>query len=65
MINIKSLLGLDYYTSGLDNFLAEFDKTHPKLSKSQLAEKQKYARIYKLRSDPNYHEKKEDFWDKY
>ena len=69
MINIKSLLNLDYYTSPLDDFLAEFDKNHPKLSSSQRAEIKKYARIYKLRNDPKPAESKnallDKFWDKF
>lgn len=37
-----------HYISDIDIFLQEFDKTHPK-SESQLAEIQKYQRIYALR----------------
>ena len=65
MINIKSLLNLDYYTSPLDEFLEEFDETHPKLSNSQRKEIQKYARIYKLRDDPKQVEAKDTLWDKF
>jgi hypothetical protein len=49
MINIKAWLGLSYFTSALDEFLANFDKSHLKLSASQRLEKEKYARIYQLR----------------
>ena len=37
------------YVSPLDEFLNQFDQEHPKLSKSQQKEKEKYARIYRLR----------------
>jgi hypothetical protein len=46
------------YISDVDIFLQEFDKTHPK-SESQLAEIQKYQRIFALRDKPiaeNVHE---------
>jgi len=36
------------YVSEIDQFLAEFDKTHPKLSASQVREIQKAARITRL-----------------
>jgi hypothetical protein len=49
MINIKDFLNLNYYTSEADQFLAEFDKRHKKLSASQRAEIEKYERIYRLR----------------
>ena len=49
MINIKEFLGLTYYTSKLDEFLAEYGKDHPKLSASQRKEIEKYKRIYALR----------------
>ena len=65
MINIKSLLGLDYYTSPLDIFLKAFDRSHPKLSHSQRAEMQKYARLNKMRNEKNYSEPKDSFWDKF
>jgi hypothetical protein len=62
MINIKSLLGLDYYTSELDQFLTEFSKKHPKLTPNQRKEVQKYERVYRLRDDPQYVEHKSTFW---
>ena len=53
MLNfIKKFLNLTYYISEIDQFLMNFDKTHPRLSASQRAEKEKYARIYKLRDQP-------------
>jgi hypothetical protein len=48
MIHIKTFLGLTYYTSELDKFLAEFNSQH-KQSESQRQEQEKYARIYQLR----------------
>lgn len=65
MINIKSLLGLEYYTSELDKFLADFDASHQRLSPSQRAEIEKYDRIYKQRNDPNYTPHKDNFWEKF
>lgn len=46
------------YVSNIDLFLSEFDRKHPK-SEAQLAEIQKYNRIYALRENPiaeNIHE---------
>lgn len=65
MINIKSLLGLDYYTSPLDIFLADFDKKHSRLSPSQRAEIKKYQRIYQCRDNPCYKEQTETIWEKF
>jgi hypothetical protein len=69
MKNIKSLLrtilGLDYFSSPLDLFLEEFDATHPKLSASQRKEVNKYARIYKLRDDPKPLEHKDSLWENF
>lgn len=65
MINIRSILGLDYYTSEIDQFLKNFDKTHPNLSASQRKEKEKFTRIYQLRDDPKAHEINDDFWDNF
>lgn len=42
---------LRHYVSPLDQFLAEFDKYHPGLSKSQKREVDKYRRIYRLRDE--------------
>lgn len=39
------------YVSDIDIFLKEFDETHSK-SESQLAEIQRYQRIYTLRDQP-------------
>lgn len=65
MINIKEFLGLSCYVSPLDQFLNEFDKTHPKLSLSQQREQKKFARIYKLRDYPTQPETPENFWEKF
>jgi hypothetical protein len=53
MLNIKAFLGLVYYTSNLDEFLAQYAHTHPSLSRSQRKEKEKYARIFALRDRPH------------
>lgn len=37
------------YVSPIDQFLTQFDRDHPHLSKSQQKEKAKYSRIYYLR----------------
>ncbi len=65
MINIKALLGLTYYISELDQFLIEYDKSHPKLSTSQRKEIEKYARVYALRDHPSEPPAKEIFWDNF
>jgi hypothetical protein len=66
MINIKALLGLTYYTSGLDKFLENFDQTHPNLSASQSAELKKYTRIFQLRDHvQRLPASDEHFWDKF
>lgn len=68
MINIKEILGLTYYTSKLDQFLSDFNKTHPKLSLSQRAEIAKYENIYRLRDNPSATapvNEDQQFWDKF
>lgn len=37
------------FVSEIDQFLQEFDKEHPELSKSQQKEKAKYKKVYYLR----------------
>jgi hypothetical protein len=66
LLNLKEFFGLNIYISALDQFLIHFDGEHPKLSASQRKEKEKYARIYKLRDDKNASlPPKEEFWDKF
>jgi hypothetical protein len=65
MISIREFLGLNYYTSELDQFLIDFDQSHSKLSASQRAEKEKYARIFELRDNPHQRDAKEHFWDNF
>lgn len=62
---IKTILGLDFYISELDQFLAELEKTYPKLSASQRAEKEKYARIYYLRDHAERKEVKKNMWEEF
>lgn len=62
MINIRKFLGLDYFTSEIDQFIIDFDKSHPKLSASQRLEKEKFKRIYQLRDNPHAIEQHDDFW---
>lgn len=62
---LKEFLNLGYYVSQLDQFLAEYDRAHPKLSASQRAEKDKYDRIFKLRDDAKAQPAKTVLWDKF
>jgi hypothetical protein len=66
MINIKKFLNLEFYTSQIDQFLAKYSREHNIPSESQLKEKQKYARIFKLRdqAEPDT-DKKNQIWDKF
>lgn len=63
--HLKEFLNLGYYVSKLDQFLAEYDRAHPKLSPSQQAEKEKYDRIFKLRDDAKAVPSKTVLWDKF
>lgn len=65
MIDIRALLGLTYYTSKIDEFLMDFDKSHPRLSASQREEVEKYNRVYKLRDDTHAHDQQDKFWDQF
>jgi GH35 family endo-1,4-beta-xylanase len=65
MLNIKNLLGLNYYVSELDQFLEAYEKAHPKLSSSQRQEKEKYARIYELRDKASENPSKKSLWDQF
>lgn len=62
MINIREFLNLGFYTSEPDQFLSEFDKNNPKMTASQQAEKEKYARVYQLRDNPLAPVAKTSFW---
>ncbi len=66
MKSLRAFLGLNYYTSELDQFLTEFDHSHPTLTLSQRKEKEKYQRIYKLRDNPNAQKQEQDtLWDQF
>ncbi len=52
------------YVSEIDKMLTAFDQTYPK-SESQLAEIQKYERIYKLRDEPIEKKKEDQIWEKF
>lgn len=52
MFNLREFLGLSYYTSPLDTFLAKIKKTMQKTSSSQLKEINKYTHINTLRDNP-------------
>lgn len=51
------------YVSATDQFLAEFDKTHPEKSASQLAEIKEYERIGRLRDKPHAATKPSKLWE--
>lgn len=63
MFNLREFLGLGYYTSEIDEFLAHFDKTHPGQSASQKAEIGKYRRIYNLRDRGDSAQSEKTFWE--
>lgn len=65
MINIRKFLGLDYYVSPLDQFLATLNERCGKPSDSQQAEIKKYQRVFKLRDDKTIDSTKKSFWDKF
>lgn len=50
------------FISEIDKRLAEFDRTHD-LSETQAAERKKYERIFKLRSEAIQSKKKKSIWD--
>jgi hypothetical protein len=52
MLNLKHFFNPAGYVSPLDQFLSEYDQTHPTLSLSQHQEKQKYNHIFHLRDIP-------------
>lgn len=63
-MSLREFLGLEYYVSKLDEFLAKFDKNHPKPSASQRKEIEKYNKIFDLRDGKNLPAKK-DFWENF
>lgn len=63
-MGFREFLGLDYYTSKLDEFLAKFDRSNPKPSASQRKEMEKYRRIIDLREGKDLPPKK-DFWENF
>ena len=50
------------FISEIDKRLAEFDRTHD-LSETQAAERKKYERIFKLRSEAIQPKKEKSIWD--
>lgn len=65
MINIREFLGLGYYTSGLDEFLKEFDKKNPRHSASQRKEIEKYRRVFNLRDHVQARHQAATFWENF
>jgi len=62
---IKALFKNNAYISKLDIFLKNFASSHPALSTSQLAEQEKYKRIYQLRDNKITIPIRKSFWDKF
>jgi hypothetical protein len=54
-----------HYVSGIDQFLQEYDKNHPTLSKSQRKEIEKNLRIARLRDMPAVVESHKKLWDEF
>ena len=65
MFNLREFLGLGYYTSGLDEFLASYDKNCPQLSASQRQEIEKHKKVFTLRDNPLIPQPKKKFWDNF
>jgi hypothetical protein len=53
------------YVSGIDQFLQEFDKQHPELSKSQRKEIEKSQRISRLRDKKEAVDPNKTIWDNF
>lgn len=62
---VRKLLGLDFYVSHTDQFLANFDNSHPGHSHSQHKEIEKSGRIAKLRDHAETPVQQNKFWDKF
>jgi len=62
---IKAFLGLTYYTSEADLFLASLAHKYHQLTKSQQAEIEKHKRIVDLRDKALSEPSKRSFWDKF
>ena len=65
MINIKAFLNLTYYTSELDQFLADYDQTHPQRSASQCREKEMYQHIFEKHDNSCLDKPKKPVWDNF
>ena len=67
MINkIRAFLGLNYYTSELDQFISDFRHDRGHLSASQRKEVEKYNQLNKTRDNPDAVQiTKKSFWDKF
>lgn len=63
LARIKSWLGLDFYTSPLDLFLAKLNAPHRHLNKAEQQEINKHCRIAKARDKPTAPCKKPGHWD--
>lgn len=56
---------LSNYVSEIDQFLQAFDQNHPEKSLSQEKEIAKYARIYRLRDNPEPEKTSAKLWDEF
>lgn len=65
MINFKKLLGLEYYVSPTDQFLAQYDQSHHGLSHAQRKEIDKSRKIAKMRDHVEAAAHADKFWDKF
>lgn len=63
LARIKSWLGLDFYTSPLDLFLAKLNAPHRHLSKSEQCEIDKHRQLATTRDQPTTPRKKPAHWD--
>lgn len=53
------------YISPIDRFLAEYNRTHPRRSSSQLAEIIKMERVARLRDNPVCENEKSAIWQEF
>lgn len=65
MINLKKLLGLEFYVSPTDQFLTSYDQSHPGLSHAQRKEIDKSKKISKMRDHAETTAHADKFWDKF
>lgn len=62
---IREFLGLTFFTSHIDQFLAQLNQKYRKLSASQKTEADKYQRIFQMRDTNVADTHKQPMWDKF